>query len=448
MTTKHDGLAWSAEFAALLGRLDARFGRAEPRRRLADYLRGLLAPVERKNGWQLAEAAGDRTPDGVQEFLSRVRWDADAVREDLLAYVGTHLGDAGGVLVLDETGFIKKGAKSAGVQRQYSGTAGRIENCQVGVFLGYASRYGRALIDRALYLPKGWTADQPRRGGAGIPDEVAFATKPKLGLTMIERAHAAGLPFSWVTADSVYGADSVLRRWLQVHGLGYVLAVSKAQRLGLARVEDRAAELPPTAWQRLSAGDGAMIGSADHTSPPGRGRQRPRGGPRRYDWAYLPYGSDAAPGWEKGLLLRRGLTAPHEFAFYLTHAPDGTALADLVQIAGTRWTIEACFEAAKGEVGLDQYEVRSWTGWHRHVTLAMLAHAYLAVIRKTVVGGGAHTRSAGGAPAAHRPGNPPAALAPRLGARTRPHSRPRLVLLATAASTARTTMSLATPNRY
>ena len=196
MTTKHDGLAWSAEFAALLGRLDARFGRAEPRRRLADYLRGLLAPVERKNGWQLAEAAGDRTPDGVQEFLSRVRWDADAVREDLLAYVGTHLGDAGGVLVLDETGFIKKGAKSAGVQRQYSGTAGRIENCQVGVFLGYASRYGRALIDRALYLPKGWTADQPRRGGAGIPDEVAFATKPKLGLTMIERAHAAGLPFA------------------------------------------------------------------------------------------------------------------------------------------------------------------------------------------------------------------------------------------------------------
>ena len=429
MTTKHDGLAWSAEFAALLGRLGPRFGRAEPRRRLAAYLRGLLAPVARKNGWQLAEAAGDRTPDGVQEFLSRVRWDADAVREDLLAYVGTHLGDAGGVLVLDETGFIKKGVKSAGVQRQYSGTAGRIENCQVGVFLGYASRYGRALIDRALYLPKGWTADQPRRGGAGIPDEVAFATKPKLGLAMLERARAAGLPFAWVTADSVYGADSVLRRWLQAQGLGYVLAVTKAHRLGLARVEEQAADLPVTAWQRLSAGDGAK-------------------GPRRYDWAYLPYGSDTPPGWEKGLLLRRGLAAPHELAFYLTHAPHGTALADLVRIAGTRWIIEACFEAAKGEVGLDQYEVRSWTGWHRHVTLAMLAHAYLAVIRKTVVGGGAHARSAGRAPAAHRPGNPPAALAPRLAARTRPHSRPRLVLLATAASTARTTMSLATPNQY
>lgn len=429
MTTKHDGLAWSAEFAALLGRLGPRFGRAEPRRRLAAYLRGLLAPVARKNGWQLAEAAGDRTPDGVQEFLSRVRWDADAVREDLLAYVGTHLGDAGGVLVLDETGFIKKGVRSAGVQRQYSGTAGRIENCQVGVFLGYASRYGRALIDRALYLPKGWTADQPRRSGAGIPAEVAFATKPKLGLAMLERARAAGLPFAWVTADSVYGADSALRRWLQAQGLGYVLAVTKAHRLGLARVEEQAADLPVTAWQRLSAGDGAK-------------------GPRRYDWAYLPYGSDAPPGWEKGLLLRRGLAAPHELAFYLTHAPHDTALADLVRIAGTRWIIEACFEAAKGEVGLDQYEVRSWTGWHRHVTLAMLAHAYLAVIRKTVVGGGAHARSAGRAPAAHRPGNPPAALAPRLAARTRPHPRPRLVLLATAASTARTTMSLATPNQY
>ena len=429
MATMEDGSAWADAFSVLLARLGPRFGRVEPRRRVAAYLRGLLAPVERKNGWQLAEAAGDRTPDGVQEFLSRVRWDADAVRDDLRTYVGEHLADPHGVLVLDETGFLKKGDKSAGVQRQYSGTAGRIENCQVGVFLGYASRYGRALIDRALYLPEGWAGDRARRAEAGIPEEVAFATKPKLGLAMLERARAAGLPFAWVTGDSVYGADPALRRWLQARGLGYILAVTKAQRLGLARVEDRAAGLPSTAWQRLSAGDGAK-------------------GPRLYDWAYLPCGSDAAPGWEKGLLIRRSLAEPGKLAFYLTHAAHGTALADLVRIAGTRWTIEACFEAAKGEVGLDQYEVRSWTGWHRHVTLAMLAHAYLAVIRKTVVGGGAHTRSAGGAPAAHRPGNPPAALAPRLGARTRPHSRPRLVLLATAASTARTTMSLATPNRY
>ena len=425
MAMDDDGAAWSAEFSALLGRVGPRFGRVEPRRRAAAYLQGLLAPVERKNGWQLAAAAGDRTPDGVQEFLSRVRWDADAVRDDLRAYVGQHLGDAGAVLILDETGFVKKGDKSAGVQRQYSGTAGRIENCQIGVFLAYASRYGRALIDRALYLPEGWAADRARRAEAGIPEPVGFVTKPKLGLMMLERAHAAGVPFTWVTADSVYGADHALRRWLQEHKLGYVLAVTKAQRLGFGRVEDRVAGLPAASWHRLSAGDGAK-------------------GPRFDDWAYLPYGSDAAPGWEKGLLIRRRIAEPGKLAFYLTHAADGTALADLVQVAGTRWAIEACFEAAKGEVGLDQYEVRSWTGWHRHVTLAMLAHAYLAVLRKTVVGGGAQAGLGRRAPAAHRPGNPPPALAPRLAPTTRPHPCARLVPLATAPSAARTTMSLAT----
>lgn len=196
IATTDDGTAWSAEFAALMGQLGQRFGRVEPRQRVAAYLRGLLAPVERKNGWQLAEAAGDRTPDGVQELLSRVRWDADAVRDDLRAYVARCVGDPGGVLVLDETGFLKKGGKSAGVQRQYSGTAGRIENCQIGVSLAYASRYGRALIDRALYLPEGWAEDRVRRAGAGIPDKVTFATKPKLGMAMLERAHAAGLPFA------------------------------------------------------------------------------------------------------------------------------------------------------------------------------------------------------------------------------------------------------------
>ena len=260
---------------------------------------------------------------------------------------------------------------------------------------------------------------------------------------MLARAQAAGLPFAWVTGDSVSRADSTLRRWLQTRGLGYVLAVTKAQRLGLSRVEDRIAELPPTAWQRPSAGDGAMIGSADHPSPPGRGRQRPRGGPRRYDWAYLPYGSDAAPGWEKGLPIRRSLAEPGKLAFSLTHAAHGMALADLVQIAGTRWTIEACFEAAKGEVGLDQYEVRSRTGWHRHVTLAMLAHAYLAVLRKTVVGGGAHAGSRRRAPAAHRSRAAPPAPAPRLAPITRPCRRPRLVPLAPPPSATRATMSLA-----
>jgi len=422
-----DGAAWSAEFAVLLQRVGPRFGRVEPRRRAAAYLRGLLAPVERKNGWQLAEAMGDRTPNGVQEFLSRVRWDPDAVRDDLRAYVGQYLGDPGAVLVLDETGFLKKGAKSAGVQRQYSGTAGRIENCQVGVFLAYASRYSRALIDRALYLPEGWAKDDGRRAEAGIPDEVAFATKPKLGLAMLERAHTAGLPFAWVTADSVYGADHALRRWLQEHGLGYVLAVTRAQRLGFSRVEERVAGLPATSWQRLSAGDGAK-------------------GPRIYDWAYLPYGGDAAPGWENGLLIRRSIAQPNELAFYLTHAADGTALADLVQVAGTRWAIEACFEAAKGEVGLDQYEVRSWTGWHRHVTLAMLAHAYLAVLRKVAVGGRAHARSGSRAAPAHCPGDPPPALASRLAARARHRRGTQLVKLATTPPTTRPPMPLAPTN--
>jgi SRSO17 transposase len=227
-----------------------------------------------------------------------------------------------------------------------------------------------------------------------------------------------------VTADSVYGADHTLRRWLQEQGLGYVLAVTKAQRLGFSRVEELVSEVPPAGWQRLSAGDGAK-------------------GPRLCDWAYAAYGSDAAPGWEKGLLIRRSLAVPHELAFYLTHAAHGTALADLVRVAGTRWAIEACFEAARGEVGLDQYEVRSWIGWHRHVTLAMLAHAYLAVLRKVVVGGGAKARPHGRAPAPHRPGAAPPALASRLASPTRPRRGTRLVPLAPPPPTARPPLPLA-----
>ena len=212
MTDVNEAKGWARTLDELMGRLGPRFGRVEPRRRALAYLRGLLAPVERKNGWQLAEAAGDRTPDGMRDFLGRVRWDADAVRDDLRAYVVEHLGDPGAVLVLDETGFVKKGTKSAGVQRQYSGTAGRVENCQVGVFLGYAGLKGHALIDRALYLPEGWAGDAGRRAGAGVPEEVAFTTKPKLGAAMLERALDAGVPCSWVTGDSVYGADRALRR--------------------------------------------------------------------------------------------------------------------------------------------------------------------------------------------------------------------------------------------
>src|SRR5215211_4988545 len=251
LSSRSEAEDWAEELEAVAGRIAPRFGRAEPRRRALAYLQGLLAPLERKNGWHLAEAAGDHTPDGMQAFLARVHWDADALRDDLRAYVVEHLGDDDAVLVLDETGFLKKGAKSAGVHRQYSGTAGRVENCQIGVFLGYASRHGRALIDRALYLPKTWTDDPSRCRNAGIPDEVAFATKPKIG-----RALLAHVPCAWVTGDSVYGADSALRRSIEAAGKGYVLTVTSAQHLGLQPVENWAKDVPKKGWTRLSAGDG------------------------------------------------------------------------------------------------------------------------------------------------------------------------------------------------
>ncbi len=384
--------------------------------------------MERKNGWQLAEAAGDATPDGVQDFLSRVRRDADAARDDLRAYVVEHLGDPEAVPVLDETGFLKKGDKSAGVRRQCSGTAGRIENCRVGVFLGYVSRHGRALIDRALHLPERWAGDAARRGAAGIPEEVTFTTKPKLGPAMLDRALEAGVPFARVTGDGVYGADHRIRRRLEARQRGYVLAVTSGQRLGLVPVEDWLAEVPPDGWRRPSAGDGA------------------KKGPRLCDWAYLPY-RGAAPGRRTGLLIRRGAAKPDELAFYLTHAPEATTLARLVRVAGARWAIEACFEAAQGEVGLDGYEVRSWAGWHRHVTLAMLAHAYLAVPRKAALGGRGRARPRRRAAAPHRARGAAPALAARLAPQPKSHRRPALVRLAQAPPAARTTMPLAQADR-
>src|SRR4051812_24553813 len=426
MSSRSEAEDWAEELEAVAGRIAPRFGRAEPRRRALAYLQGLLAPLERKNGWHLAEAAGAHTPNGMQEFLARVHWDADALRDDLRAYVVEHLGDDDAVLVLDETGFLKKGTKSAGVHRQYSGTAGRVENCQMGVFLGYASRHGRALIDRALYLPQTWTQDRPRCRDAGIPDEVAFATKPQIARAMLERAILAHVPYAWVAGDSVYGADSALRRAIAAAGKGYVLTVTSAQHLGLRPVGDWAKEVPKGGWTRLSAGDGAK-------------------GPRLYDWACVPF-RGAREGWRKALLIRRALEKPDELTFYLTLAPEGTELATLVEVAGTRWTIEACFEAAKGEVGLDEYEVRSWTGWHRHVTLAMLAHAYLAVVRRHAIRGrGPRPRGRLAAPYGSR--SAPAPLASRLGKAARSRSHPRLVGLATTTPAARQTITLDPQNQ-
>src|SRR3982751_1250391 len=256
MAAMNEAVDWARGLDELVEQIAPRFRRIEPRRRVRAYLQGLLCPVERKNGWQLAENAGDRPPDGVQDFLARMRWDADQVRDDLQAYVVAQLGDADGVLVLDETGFVKKGTKSVGVQGQYSGTAGRIENCQIGVFLGYASRHGHALIDRALYLPEVWANDPARRDAAGVPAQTRFATKPQLGRQMLARAFAAGVPCRWVTGDSVYGADYALRRSIEKRGRGYVLAGTSRQRLGFKTVADWLRGVPGKGWQGAGAGGG------------------------------------------------------------------------------------------------------------------------------------------------------------------------------------------------
>ena len=354
-----------------------RFRRPEPRRRALAYLRGLLSPVERKNGWQLAEQAGDGTPDGVQRLLYNYRWDADLVRDDLRDYVVEHLGDAHGVLVVDETGFLKKGEKSVGVQRQYSGTAGRIENCQVGVFLAYAGAKGRALLDRELYLPQVWADDRERRREAGVPESVRFRTKGQLAQLMLQRALEAGVPFGWFTGDEVYGSDRKLRLWLERQEIPHVMAVKSNEKLWAltdkgplqVRADRLASGVAESAWVRCSAGNGAK-------------------GPRVYDWIAVDIRPLREPGKGYWLLARRSVAKPGELAYYVCFGPAGTTLEELVSVAGTRWAIEECFEEAKGQVGLDQYEVRRWDGWYRHVTLAMLAHAYLTAIRHQAVEGG------------------------------------------------------------
>src|SRR6266568_2213840 len=348
-------------------RIGRRFGRAEVRNRVSRYLHGLLSSVERKNGWQMAEELGDPNAHGVQRLLAEADWDEEAVRDELRAYVIEHLGEAGGILVVDETGFIKKGKKSAGVARQYSGTAGRRENSQIGVFLLYASSKGQAFIDRALYLPEEWTADRVRCREAGIPDEVGFATKGELAQQMLERAFAAGVPADWVVGDTVYGYDE-LRMFLEEQQQNYVVAVpethtvwvqGRQQPVGLL-----AALLPPEAWMVLSAGEASR-------------------GPRLYEWAWLqlPEQTEGPNERARWVLIRRSLSDPSKRAYYRAAGPAQTTLLELVQVAGSRWKVEEGYEQAKGEVGLDQYEVRMWRAWYRYVTLALLAHAALVVMQ-------------------------------------------------------------------
>jgi SRSO17 transposase len=365
-----DAVSWAEQFAEVAERIGPRFLRSEPRQQALAYLQGLLSPVERKNSWQLAEQAGDPGPHRFQHLLGRAVWEADAVGDDLQAYVREHLADPEGVLIVDETGFLKKGEHSVGVQRQYSGTAGRIENCQIGVFLAYHGARGSAFLDRALYVPTEWAEDPQRRGAAGVPEEIRFATKPVLARQMIERALENEVPARWVSGDSVYGNDGKLRLWLEERQMAHVLGVSGNHFVTIGwkqqKVSAVAAQFPPEAWQRWSAGAGSK-------------------GPRWYEWAAVETNS-LHEGWTRWLLVRRSLENPQERAYYRVFAPAETTLQEMVAVAGKRWAVEECFAAAKGECGLDEYEVRNWTGWHRHITLSLLAHAYLTMVRAQVVG--------------------------------------------------------------
>ena len=361
---------WMDELTQLHGRLGDCFLRKEPRDRALSYLKGLLGPSERKNGWQLAEQAGEKVPYGVQRLLRVAQWDTDGVRDCLHDYVKDNFGFKGGALVVDETGFIKKGTESAGVKRQYCGTAGKVENCQVGVFLYYsAPGGGGAFLDRELYLPEDWVEDWERCDDAGVPKDTPFRTKPEQARLMLDRARVAGFQPEWTLGDAVYGSDPGLRRALEDWEWPYVMAIkttepvrTRADRGVIKRTAvDVARSLPAGRWRRLSAGDGTK-------------------GPRAYDWATE---SLIVPGTKAGnhtLLVRRSLTDRDDIALFLVFTNRPTPLEDMVRGAGLRWTIEAGFESAKGEVGLDHYEVRQWISWYRHITLALIAHAFLAVI--------------------------------------------------------------------
>jgi SRSO17 transposase len=362
-----DVQVWNVYWAEVERRIGPVFARSDARTRAMTYLAGLLSPAERKNSWQLAEISGDPNPYGFQHLLGRADWDADVLRDKLRTYVIDYLADPDAVGVLDETGFLKKGTHSAGVARQYSGTAGKVENCQIGVFLAYATRQGQTLIDRELYLPQEWTADRDRCRRAGIPDDRVFATKPTLARQMLSRTFDSGVRLAWVSGDSVYGDDRRLRGWLEGRKQAYVLAVSGKETVWIHQAQPQIktilAELPSEGWERLSAGVGSK-------------------GPRTYDWRRLDLSDPAQRGWKRWLLVRRSISDPSELTAYVAFAPVGTTLAEQVRVAGMRWTVEESIQCAKGEVGLDHYEVRSWTGWYRHMTLAMWAQAFLSVIRE------------------------------------------------------------------
>ena len=455
MPTDQEVTRWADEIKITSGLIGGRFSRRDLRARSEHYLRGLISRADRKNNWQLAEEVGEQTPANLQHFIARSRWSADEVRDDPRQYLVEHLGAKDAILVVDETGFLKKGTKPVGVKRQYSGTAGRTGNCQVGVFLAYCSNTGHALIDRSLYLPKEWAQDRSRRIEARIPGSVTFATKPQLARLMPERTLDAGIPAKWITADEVYGSDYRFRQFCEDRGLGYVVAISSQARLFLngrrTRVDEHVGQIPKRAWRRLSCGSGlkgerlydwAFVAWPHYDNPNlsrgflvRRSLSDPNGvkrglgyvvaissqarlflngrrtrvdehvgqipkrawrrlscgsglkGERLYDWAFVAWPHYDNPNLSRGFLVRRSLSDPNDVAYFFTSAPKRTTLKTIVRIAASRWAIEECFEQAKQETGLDEYEVRSWIGWHRHITLSMLAHATLAVIRSRARGG-------------------------------------------------------------
>jgi SRSO17 transposase len=360
---------WNTALHQLSQRIRPYFVRLESHQQALVYMLGLMSGASRKNGWQMAEEMGEATPYGMQHVLDRAKWDCDSVRGELYAFVQETLASPGAVVAIDETGFLKKGSKSVGVQRQYSGTAGRIENCQIGVFLSYASEHGHTLWDRELYLPKSWTDNQERCREAHVPAGTTFATKPELAWRMLERTLDTGLPVAWVTGDIVYGSARSLRTALEERRQAYALAITCKEQVEVQgtrrRVDQIARALVKEDWLELSAGVGSK-------------------GPRLFAWARLELAVPETSGWQRWLLVRRSLdegVKPAEMAYVLVFAPAGTILPEMVEAFGRRWTVEQCFEEAKGEVGLDEYEVRSWHGWFRHITLSMFSLAFLTALR-------------------------------------------------------------------
>jgi SRSO17 transposase len=368
---------WCMELRQAKAHLKSLFAHPSVAASAAAFLDGLLGSERRKTGWMRAEAVGDPGPWRQQAVLGRSHWDADALRDMVREYALETLASADAVLIIDETGFLKQGLRSCGVGRQYTGSAGKIANCQIGVFAAYVSDKGCAFIDRQLYLPQDWTNKPERRTAAQVPDSIRFATKPEIAAQMIERAIATGVAFAWVATDTIYGVGRIEMQ-LRRAGKGYVLGAHATDRFGswdksppvAGTAEKIAQALAPDAWRRLSAGDGTK-------------------GPRLYDWAYVEladleaaeYNEDHTGRWTRGLLIRRTI-ADQDLAFFSTWCPAGTSIETLVRVEGQRWAIEDALETAKTELGLTHNETRSWQGWHRHVSLVMLAFAMMAVVRQ------------------------------------------------------------------